>query len=92
MWVTAACGGRTLLLLPVVVLALLGTTPFVHSEVSLLNYSLTPSTAAWEKTVIIVTGGRMGSTIVSGLVNCGIEPGCSGTPVRDPLLSFHRVV
>lgn len=43
----------------------------------LLNYTVTANNAAWEKTVLIVTGGRMGSTVVAGLVNCGIEPGCS---------------
>jgi len=42
----------------------------------LMNYTLVPNTAAWEKTVLIVTGGRMGSTLVSGLVGCGIKPGC----------------
>ena len=60
----------------------------------LLNYTVTANTASWEKTVIIVTGGRMGSTVVAGLVNCGIEPGCSqkGDKVRRQGLSTATCV
>jgi len=61
--------------------------PFRHQKI---NFTMVENTAAWEKTVIVVTGGRMGSTLVSGLVTCGLEPGCSEQKgPRTTMVSYH---
>lgn len=35
-----------------------------------------PGERMWQKTFIIVTGGRTGSTTLAAVLNCGIRPGC----------------